>query len=169
MSALACDGGSPDSAYDAGSDARSDAESDAGDSEPRTVELGSGETEFEPIADEQHLTLYAGTQGGHHVWLSYRVEGLLPADVRMTLDVVPVPPARPAHSDVVLNLEPASGGAAGYEFIGWPAQILDPECAVGGVVSISLTLTDKRGKQVSGSMNVIPDPPLLGFTRSCAR
>jgi hypothetical protein len=160
--ACACDGGSRHSEHDAGGD-------DAGDGELGTVELGSGETAFEPTTDEQHLTLYAGTQGGHHVWLSYHAEGLMPDNVRMTLDVVPMPPARPAHSDVVLDLAPAEGGASGYEFIGWPAQVLDPECAVGSVVSISLTLTDQSGKQASGSMKVIPDPPVLGFTRSCTR
>lgn len=144
-------------------------EHDAGDSQPGTVELGSGETAFEPTDQEQHLKLYAGTQGGHHVWLSYRVEGLLPQDVRMVLDVVPTPPARPAHSDVVIDLDPLADGASGYEFIGWPARVLDPECAVGSVVSISLRLTDKNGKQASGSMTVIPDPPELGFTRSCTR
>jgi hypothetical protein len=142
---------------------------DAGSGEPGTVELGSGESAFELTTAEEHLKLYAGTQGGHHVWLSYRVAGLMPEDVRMVLDVVPMPPARPAHSDVVLDLDPSAYGASSYEFIGWPAQILDPECAVGSVVSIALTLTDKSGKQASGSMTVIPDPPELGFTRSCTR
>ena len=168
LMAVACDGGSGSSALDA-SDAARDAGADAADSALTSVELGSGESAFEPVVDGQHLTLYAGTQGGHHVWLSYRVQGLMPDDVRMQLDVVPMPPARPAHSDVRLDLDPTADGTAGYEFIGWPAQILDPECAVGRVVSISLTLTDSRGKQASGAMNVIPDPPRLGFTRSCTQ
>lgn len=157
MMVAACDGSSSRGLHD------------AGDSEPGTVELGSGESAYEPTTEGQHLMLYAGTQGGHHVWLSYRVEGLIPEDVRMILDVVPMPPARPAHSDVVLDLDPIEEGASGHEFIGWPAQILDPECAVGSVVSIALTLTDKSGKQASGAMTVIPDPPTLGFTRSCTR
>lgn len=155
--AAACEGGAAREAHD------------AGDSGPGLVVLGSGETSFEPTDEQQHLKLYAGTQGGHHVWLSYRVEGLMPVDVRMVLDVVPAPPARPAHTDVVLDLDPVAVGADGSEFIGWPARVLDPECAVGGVVSISLTLTDKNGKQASGSMTVIPDPPELGFPRTCTR
>jgi hypothetical protein len=153
--AAACDAGARSTAHD------------AGDEQPGTVALGSGESAFEPTTEAQHLKLYAGTQGGHHVWLSYRVFGLMLDDVRMELDVVPAPPARPAHSDVMLDLDPVADG--GGEFIGWPAQILDPECAVGSVVSISLRLTDARGRQASGSMTVIPDPPVLGFTRSCTR
>ena len=40
------------------------------------VELGTGEVGFEPLADEQPVPLVAGPQGGHHVWLSLRAEGL---------------------------------------------------------------------------------------------
>lgn len=150
-------------------DASSDAGDDAGDEAHTSVELGSGETAFEPTVDAQHLKLYAGTQGGHHVWLSFRAHGLEPRGVRMTLDVVPAPPAQPAHSDVVINLDPAPDGSDAYEFIGWPARILDPECAVGELVELSLTLTDQSGKQASGALGVIPDPPELGFTRSCTK
>jgi hypothetical protein len=144
-----------------------DAGGDASEETPATLELGSGETAFEPTLDEQHLKLYAGTQGGHHVWLSYRARGLLPEGVRMTLDVIPAPPARPAHSEVVLNLQPSVDDDS-FEFVGWPARVLDPECAVDGVVSIALTLTDTRGRQAQAAMNVIADPPDLGFPRACA-
>lgn len=162
--AAACGGGSSHVAQDGGPDP-----DDAADGAPATLEMGSGESAFEPTVEAQHLKLYAGTQGGHHVWLSYRSQGLSPNDIRMTLDVVPAPPARPAHSDVTIDLDPVLDGEGRYEFVGWPAQILDPECAVGNVVTISLTLTDTRGKQASGSMTVIPDPPEFGFTRSCTR
>jgi hypothetical protein len=153
----------PDAANDASSEASVDAE------QPASVELGTGEVEFEPVVPDQHLKLYAGTQGGHHVWLSYRTQGLEPKSIRMTLDVVPEANARMAHSEVELNLDSVEGDPEQSEFVGWPAQILDPECAVGSPVSIQLTLTDKRGKQASGEMRVIPDPPDTGFTRTCTR
>ena len=164
----ACGGGSEAVSQEADAEAAAqDAGEDAAVQTPIMIELGSGEASFEPVGDPEPLKLYAGTQGGHHVWLSFRVQGLAPDDVRMTLDVVPAPPARPAHSDVTLDLEPVQGDEHRYEFVGWPARILDPECAVGTVVSISLTLTDEHGEQVSAAMDVIPQPPTLGFTRSC--
>jgi hypothetical protein len=139
------------------------------------VELGSGEAQFEPVTPDEHRMLYAGSQGGHHVWLSFRTRGLVPEDVRMELDVVPERPARPAHSEVVISLEPVAGDSVDapegqrHEFEGWPAQVLDPECAAGGSVSISLTLTDSCGRSATGSMTVIADPPTLGFTTTCRR
>jgi hypothetical protein len=164
----ACGGGDGALVLDAGPAAGADA-GDAGDEPLASVELGSGEAEFEATQEGQHLKLYAGTQGGHHVWLSFRVHGLAPRGVRMTLDVVPAAPAQSAHSDVMINLDPASDGSDAYEFIGWPARILDPECAVGRSVDLSLTLTDMHGVQASGSLSVIPEPPELGFTRSCMK
>jgi hypothetical protein len=161
--AYACGSGGGASSADAGDHA------DAGSAEA-SVELGTGETEFEPVTPNEHLTLHAGTQGGHHVWLSYRTDGLLPDNIQMELDVVPEAPARPAHSHVTIDLDPVSGDdttSASYEFIGWPAQVLDPECAAGGSVSIMLKLTDTLGHTASGSMMVIADPPEAGFTRSC--
>jgi hypothetical protein len=163
---VAC-GGSADSAPDAAEDAAVDAGNDA-DLIPASVELGSGEVEYEPVDSEQHLKLHAGSQGGHHVWLSYRTRGL-DRSIRMTLDVVPEGNARPAHSEVDLTLTAVASDADAYEFVGWPAQILDPECAVGSVVAIALTIKDKSGKQASGSLRVIPEPPDTGFTRTCTR
>lgn len=140
---------------------------------PPSVELGTGETAFEPVMPAAHLAFHAGTQGGHHVWLSYRVFGLLPQGIRMELDVVPEPPARPAHTDVLLDLTQVPSEAAKastpetYEFVGWPAQVLDPECAVGKSVTLTLKLTDTAGLSVEGSLEVIPDPPALGFAQDC--
>ncbi len=44
------------------------------------VELGTGTVEFEPLADESHLVLVAGPQGGHHFVVHARMRGLLPGD-----------------------------------------------------------------------------------------
>src|SRR5687768_3319811 len=47
------------------------------------VELGTGTTEFEPLADESELGLVAGPQGGHHFIVHVRMSGMVPGDPTM--------------------------------------------------------------------------------------
>jgi hypothetical protein len=56
---------------------------DSGPSGPTgTAELGTGTTEWEPIADrgEPGLDLFAGPQGGHHFVVHARIRGMAPGD-----------------------------------------------------------------------------------------
>ena len=48
-----------------------------------TIELGTGETEFEPLEDMQELTLVAGLQGGYHFIANARIHGLDPGTASM--------------------------------------------------------------------------------------
>jgi hypothetical protein len=130
------------------------------------LELGSGEATFEPASNGSELALYAGTQGGHHVWLSMRVRGLSGPDLQFSLDVVPSPPAPPAHTEVTLHFADAPAGGP-YEYVGWPARVLMPECAVGHPVQISVQLSDAQGKSVEAELEVIPGPPTHGFAVEC--
>lgn len=135
---------------------------------PAELELGSGEASFEPASDGSELALYAGTQGGHHVWLSMRVRGLSGPDLQFTLDVVPSPPAPPAHTEVSLHFTEAAEPGS-YEYVGWPARVLMPECAVGQPVQLSVQLSDARGRSVEAQLEVIPGPPTHGFSVECAQ
>jgi len=73
--ALGCGGGSPED----GSDDRSDDGTDDG-SQAGMVELGTGTTEWEPLAEETELVLIAGPQGGHHFIVHARMRGMDPGD-----------------------------------------------------------------------------------------
>jgi hypothetical protein len=44
------------------------------------AEVGTGLTEFEPLASGQELAIMAGHQGGHHVVRNGRMSGLVPGD-----------------------------------------------------------------------------------------
>lgn len=59
--------GWPDNAPDACKPAR------AGDPE---VILGTGQTDYSPLADGQTLQLEKGPQGGHHIWIAVRMKNL---------------------------------------------------------------------------------------------
>jgi hypothetical protein len=142
-----------------------------GDSQPTELVLGTGEAGFEPAADGDTLTLYAGTQGGHHVWLSMRMRGFEPESVRMILDVIPELPAPPARTEIPLHFTARSGeidDGLPFEFTGWPARVLAPECAVDAPVLLRVQLLDARGHDLTRELRVVAGPPRLPFSSECA-
>jgi hypothetical protein len=132
--------------------------------------LGTGESHFETVEEGAILPLVAGSQGGHHVWLSMRMAGLDPSTTRMILDVVPAPLAPPAHTDVSLHFDARAAADDGltHEFVGWPARVLRPECAEGKPVTLSVQLTDGQGRKASASLRVVAGEPDLPFRAACA-
>lgn len=130
--------------------------------EPRgdaQFELGQGELEFAPLSDGEALPYAAGSQGGHHVFVSFRARGLQPS--RMHVSVTTAVQDRP---DLVLTREgrvnfmpaPADAAepAARYDFAGWPAQILFAPCHVGETARIDVTLTDLDMRSASDSRTI---------------
>jgi hypothetical protein len=47
--------------------------------------LGTGQTDFTPLADGQTLQLERGPQGGHHIWIAARMKNLRQSGSRTTL------------------------------------------------------------------------------------
>jgi hypothetical protein len=143
---------------------------DVAPGQPAELVLGIGDQRFEPLVRGQHARLYAGTQGGYHVWLCFRARGFETDDVRMRLDLTPEPPSMPSHWNLPISMSPvldADDQRPMLEFIGWRAQILQPECAVGSPVAIKLTLEDEHGLRASVESEVVPDPPEQGFRKAC--
>jgi hypothetical protein len=137
-----------------------------------TLRLGTGESSFAEAADGDTLPLVAGSQGGHHIWLSLRMAGFDPGSTRMALDVIPSAPAPPAHSEVTLHFDRRPDDADDglpYEFDGWPARVLAPECAVGEPVLLDVTLHDARGHSASAQLSVVAGAPRLPFASACSR
>lgn len=134
------------------------------------LRLGTGEASFESASSGETLTLYAGTQGGHHVWLSMRMRGFDPESLRMLLDVVPPEPLMSAHTDVSLHFtlrDDDSDDGLPYEYAGWPARVLMPECAVGKEVLLRVTLRDGKGHEASEELTVIAGAPNFPFSSEC--
>lgn len=62
--------------------------------------LGTGQTDFAPLAEGQTLLLEKGPQGGHHIWIATRMKNLRQSGSRTTLSAklvddptAPIPPA----------------------------------------------------------------------------
>lgn len=64
------------------------------------VILGTGQTDFTPLADGQTLTLEQGPQGGHHIWMAVRMRNLRQSGSPTTLTAKlvddPMSPIAPA-------------------------------------------------------------------------
>lgn len=129
-----------------------------------TLEIGTGETGFEPVTDEQMVPFVFGPQGGHHVWISFRVTGFERQEVLMDLDVVPLGDREPPPRASPVRLYMSELGDDGrYEYIGWPAQIADAGCYVGVPLSIRMTLTDPAGHEVSDEVVLVPEDGAPGL------
>ncbi|MBO6934191.1 MAG: hypothetical protein JJ863_04430 [Deltaproteobacteria bacterium] len=122
-----------------------------------TVEIGTGETGFEPVADEQSVPLVFGPQGGHHVWISFRVTGFERQQVLMDLDVVPLSDQEPPPRASPVRLFMNDLGDDRWEYIGWPAQLIDAGCYVDVPLSFRMTLTDPDGNEVSDEVVLVPE------------
>jgi hypothetical protein len=67
---------------------------------PPELALGTGQTDFAPLADGQTLQLERGPQGGHHLWVAARMRNLRQSGSRTTLSAkvvgapaISIPPA----------------------------------------------------------------------------
>lgn len=62
--------------------------------------LGTGQTDFAPLADGQTLQLERGPQGGHHIWIATRMKNLRQSGSRTTINAKivadPTSPIAPA-------------------------------------------------------------------------
>ncbi len=121
-----------------------------------SLELGTGESEFAPLVDYQEAPLVAGPQGGHHVWISFRAEGLSSDRVLMDLEMIPLdttePPARGEPVRVFMTVHDEEH----QSFVGWPAQILHAGCYVGVPLSVRVELTDPAGNVAVDERIVVP-------------
>jgi hypothetical protein len=99
-----------------------------------------------------------------------RARGFDPDSLRMVLDVVPEPPLPPAHTDVQLHFTArtdASDDGLPYEFAGWPARVLMPECAVGKSVLLRVQLVDDQRHEATQELTVVVGAPRFPFSNEC--
>ncbi len=128
-----------------------------------SVQLGTGEVAFEALVDDQEVPLVAGSQGGHHVWLSFRAEGVSSDRVLLDVDAVVLDESEPPPSREPVRIRLSELDDGSREYIGWPAQLVEPECLVGKRLSVRITLTDSSGAECTDERIVIPQSnPILG-------
>jgi hypothetical protein len=116
---------------------------------PAWVEIGTGESAFEPLAAEADLLLEAGPQGGHHFFLHARMMGLAPEGGTTRFRVYDEGGTRVDFSgDVPLDYEDAGGGVYALPY-GPVTQVNDAVVTAGVRVRVTVELTDADGLQAS--------------------
>jgi len=50
---------------------------------PPSIEVGTGQFDFEPVKEGQEVPIVRGPQGGDHVWLAVRIRNLDPRQLRI--------------------------------------------------------------------------------------
>ncbi|WP_437720318.1 hypothetical protein [Sorangium sp. So ce861] len=129
------------------------------------AELGTGEWQFEPLADGQEVELAHGAQGGWHLWTSVRTLGLEPEGVllEVTTSVIGDPSSATTSRGRIELTELEDGHC---EFIGWPAVLGEPACAIGRTLQVRGVVTDARGTVATGERLV---RPRWSSDEACAR
>ena len=132
------------------------------------VELGTGTTSFESVAEDSDQVLVAGPQGGHHFILSAKMHGLQPGDptnpgtvynpsTRFSvwsesgdqLDIDP-PPYHLGYEEVADGVYALAGGHI--------IQVREEEVAAlyGGRVKLRVEIEDTNGAKVTDERWVVP-------------
>ncbi|WP_437928307.1 hypothetical protein WMF37_03450 [Sorangium sp. So ce291] len=124
------------------------------------IVIGQGERAFAPLADGEVVPIEAGPQGGHHVWLALRVEGLRQMGSRLTVgghfpelafELLPF------TSQVTLR----RAGDAGCEIYGIRFQVdrgLSVESVRGRALDVEIALEDPDGDVATAAHRVVISP-----------
>lgn len=126
--------------------------------------LGTGDTEFTPLAEGDLLPFYQGPQGLWHVFGSFRAAGVLPGDPEdfaspdnpiVSFRVMLGDQRLGGYEDLPRPMDPAGDGW--YESVGdiLMLDISDPSDVDGSAVSLSADFADSCGTAVSESLELV--------------
>lgn len=122
------------------------------------LELGTGTARFTRVEDGDVLPMVHGAQGGWHVWVAVRAEGM---DVELSSLRLELQPADESGEPVVTEsgarFDPADADGRRVS-LGWAAIFPDPACAVGRLHRVHVTLTTARGERIEAERDVMPSP-----------
>jgi hypothetical protein len=135
----------------------------AGAGAPQVI-VGSGQTDYLPIATGQTLTAELGPQGGHHVWIAVRMHNLEQSGSITTLTAAqPGTSATVLPASYVFTFDQDEGGFC--KLYGLRFQLdaggVDYHQFLGKPLDITATVTDKTGTSGTGVAHVTLDTKVL--------
>ncbi len=110
-----------------------------------TAELGTGEWQFEPLADGQEVWIVNGAQGLQHIWVAFRTAGIDPSRVSMRVETRIVDQGGSVWEDSQVQIDLVPEGGDRCSFVGWPAVLSNPAAVADKLLHIRVTLTDRNG------------------------
>lgn len=112
------------------------------------LEVGTGTSRFETIEEGEVVDLTRGSQGGWHIWVSFRVTGLMADNAAITLTRQLASEEEPESvSRVPARFDPedSEGRRAA---LGWPSVVVAPECKVGELMRFHAVM-ELQGREVT--------------------
>lgn len=124
---------------------------------PPTVQIGTGQTGYVPLAAGQTLQAEAGPQGGHHIWIAVRMKNL--KQVGSTTQVSAVQPATSTPippSSFAFTFDPDEGGYC--KLYGLRYQLdnggIDYTQFLGKPLDVKTTVVDSTGQTSSSVAHI---------------
>src|SRR6202041_543970 len=131
---------------------------------PPTVQIGTGQTGYVPLAAGQTLQAEAGPQGGHHIWIATRMKNMKQAGSTTQVSAVqpgtntPIPP-----SSFAFTFDPDEGGYC--KLYGLRYQLdnggIDYVQFLGKPLDVKTTVVDSIGQTASSIAHVQIAPTLV--------
>jgi len=131
---------------------------------PPSVQIGTGQTGYMPLASRQILQAEAGPQGGHHIWIAVRMKNMKQAGsttkiagVQPETGVV-IPP-----STFAFTFDPDEGGYC--KLYGLRYQLdnggIDYVQFLGKPLDVTATVVDSNGQTASSTAHIQVAPTLV--------
>lgn len=124
------------------------------------LEIGTGTYRFEPVPEGAGVPLVFGAQGGWHIWVAVRIQGL--ADDAGSFEVTHYPlddPDAAARVSHGIRLDPPN--TEGWRsYVGWPAMLTDAACGVDGLYRVEVVFRPASGGRLSAERDVVIEPGL---------
>ncbi len=122
-----------------------------------TFELGTGQSEFIPIADEAPLSITRGPQGGCHFFISVRTDGFAERRFVIQYEVLfaETGTTTGSRSSFTVRLRPVDDQPGRCQFLGSTAFLIQPWRFVDDRVILEVNVTDDEGRTDSKRKTVI--------------
>jgi hypothetical protein len=122
-----------------------------------TFELGTGDTAFEPLVEDQDLAITPGPQGGCHFWLAVRTAGFAQRRFKIQYEVFFADSSTTtmSRSTFTVRLRQVPEMPDLCEQVGVTAFLIEPWRFEDRSVRIDVNVTDDEGRTDSESRTVV--------------
>jgi hypothetical protein len=132
--------------------------------DPAIVVLGTGQTDYLPLAENQELALEKGPQGGHHIWIATRMKNLKQSGSTTTISAkqpdtgMVAPP-----TSFVFTFDKDEGGYC--KLFGLRYQLdtggTDHKAFLGKTLDVTVEIADRAGLKGSATTRIRIAPQIL--------
>jgi hypothetical protein len=131
---------------------------------PPVVQVGTGQTDYQPLTDGQTVQMEQGPQGGHHIWIAVRQENLKQTGSTTTItSVQPTTGLKGPETAFVFTFNPDQGGFCKLSGLRYQLDIdgTDYHMFLGQPLDVTVAITDASGATGTGTAHVNVAPMIL--------